>query len=130
MADMANITVKNAANVDVVFVKKTPSAGDKSPARWTADAASPIANFRPAFSLVTRDNARGNGRVFQASYSGPITATVDGVETLLATEPLTCSGTLPTNVDSAKVNDHYVLFSNLLVAALIRQAMSEGHAPS
>lgn len=130
MPSMANITVKNAANVDVVYVAKTASAGDKSPARWTVDAANPIAGFRPVFQVQTRDNGSNNGRVFESTLRFPVLSTVAGVDQKDATVPFEVRGTLPTNVDSAKVKDAFVQLGNLLVSALVRDVADTGYAPT
>lgn len=130
MPDMANITVQDAAAANVVYVKKTASAGDRSPAKWTQDAAHAVPGFRPRFEMTTRDNGNKNGRIIEGNYGFPIVATVNGVDTLLATVPLQFNGTLPTNVDATKVNDAFVQFGNLLVAALVRAAAAEGYAPT
>lgn len=130
MPAMANITVLNAAAGNVVYVAATPSAGDRSPAVWRANALSAIISHRPRFSLVTRDNARQDGRVFESSFSFPIIETIDGVATVVATVPLRMSGTLPTNVDSTKVKDAFIQNGNLLVSTLVRDSAEEGYAPT
>lgn len=130
MPSMANISVQNKAAATVVYVAATPSAGDRSPAVWRLSAASAVIGNRPKFQLLTRDNSRGNGRVFQASFSFPVLQTIAGVETVVAKVPLSVEGTLPTNVDNALVEDAFVQFGNLLVSALIRASASEGYAPT
>lgn len=130
MPNMADITVKNAANADVVYVKKNASAGDKSAARWTLDAANAIAGFRPVFQVATRDSQGKPGRIMDGSLRFPVVATVNGVVTQLALVPFSFSTTLPTNVDASVVNDAFVQAGNLIVSALVRAAASEGYAPS
>lgn len=130
MPTMANITVKNKAGTDVVYNAATPSAGDRSLAVWRQNAAHAIIGFRPKFGLVTRDNARKNGRVFEATFSFPVVADISGVSTLLATVPLSVSGTLPTNIDAAQAEEAFVQFGNLLVSALVRSSAAEGYAPT
>ena len=130
MPSMANITVKDAANADVTYVGAVPSAGDKIPAIWRANALSSQIALRPTFSVVTRDNQRQNGRVLEASFRFPIWDTVSGVPTLLATVPFTLTGTLPTNVDSAAVADAFTQLGNLIASTLIRTVASEGYAPT
>lgn len=130
MPSMANISVQNKAAATVVYVAATPSAGDRSPAVWRLSAASAVIGNRPKFQLLTRDNSRGNGRVFQASFSFPILQTIAGAETVVAKVPLSVEGTLPTNVDNTLVEDAFVQFGNLLVSALIRASASEGYAPT
>lgn len=130
MPSLANITVKNAANVDVVYVGAIPSAGDKMPARWTLNAASAIIGFRPMFQLATRDNGNKTGRVFTATMSYPIIETIAGVATKTAQFGFTLEGTLPTNVDGTLVQDAFVQLGNLLVSTLVRSSASEGYAPT
>lgn len=130
MASMANITVKNAANVDVVYVAKIPSAGDRSPARWTLDASSTIPAHRPQLELVTRDNGTATGRSISASFKARYTQTIAGVETKIAEMPLRLEGTVPTNVDATWVNDMVVQLSNLLASALVRDSVANGYAPT
>lgn len=130
MPSMANITVQNAAAANVIYVAKVPSAGDRSPAKWTQDAMNLVPGFRGKFDVVTRENGNQNGRIIEGNFSYPVTATVNGVETLLGTIPLRFSGTLPTTLDSTKVNDAFVQFGNLLASALIRSVASEGYAPT
>lgn len=129
MPNMANITVKNKANADVVYSAATPSSGDKNPAVWRQNTPASIA-FRPIFQFSTRNNANLSGRVFEASFNGPVVQSAGGVDTVVARVPLRASGTLPTNVPVDNVSDYYVQFSNLLVAALIRSAVEEGYAPT
>lgn len=130
MPNMANITVKNKAGTDVVFVAATPSAGDSSPAVWRQNAASSAISSRPRFTLLTRDNARKDGRVIDGSFSFPVMVDVAGIPTLAATVPLRFNGTLPTNVDSAVVADAFVQFGNLLVSTLIRSVSEDGYSPT
>lgn len=131
MPQMANITIKDSANADVTFSAATPSAGDRSPAKWMDNAASGIIGLRPQFSVLTRDNSRGNGRVFEASGNFPIIGLdTNGNDVVLARVPLSCSGTLPTNVSASDVSDAYVQFAHLLASALIKQVMADGYAPT
>lgn len=130
MPNMANITVKSAANTDVVYNAKVSSAGDKSAARWSADALSSIVGFRPVFEAATRDNGDKSGRRLDLSFKFPITRTQDGVVSQVAVVPMSASILLPTTVDGAIPTDAYVQFGNLLVSALIREVASTGYAPT
>lgn len=129
MPNMSNITVKNNAATDVVFTAAAPSSGDRNPAVWRNNTPA-VMGHRPKFQFSTRNNAAGTGRIFEATFDGPIVETVNGTTVVVARTPLRASGTLPTNVAAAKVLDNYVLFSNLLVSALVRQAIEEGYAPT
>lgn len=131
MPSMANIAVLNAAAASVTYTAATASAGDKVAAVWRQNAASEIVGFRPSLSVTTRDNAKRNGRIFEASMRYPIFMTeTSGQKVLLATVPLTLSGTLPTNVDFAAVKDAFIQFGNLMVSTLIRDSVAEGYAPT
>lgn len=130
MPQMANITVKNVANADVVYVAKVPSAGDRSPSKWTQDTAQAIPAFRPVLTMVTRDNGPKTARIVDVNYKYPVIQTISGVLTMTDIVPFTYSGTLPQGIDPAHVNEAVVQFGNCLVAALLRAAQNEGYAPS
>lgn len=130
MPSMANITVKNAANADIVYTAAVPSAGDRSPARWTANAGQAIIGFRPTLELTTRTNGAGNGRICEFNFVYPLTKTVNGDVVLAAKVPFKGSFTLPTNADAALAADAYVQLGNLLVSTLVRQCIETGYAPT
>lgn len=128
MPSMANITVLNGSAANVTYDAATPSAGDRVPAHWRQTAGSSKIGFRPQFSLLTRDNAKKNGRIIEGVFKFPVVDS--GTGALLATVPLSFSGTLPTNVDASIVNDAFVQFGNLLVSSLVRDVASTGFAPT
>lgn len=130
MPNMGNITVKNVANADVTYVAKVASAGDKTPARWSADAAHAIVGFRPQMTVNTRDNGPRNARIVEAVYNAPIIAAINGVDTIVARVPINLSGTLPTNVDAAKVYDAIFQATNLFVSTLMREVYQTGYSPT
>jgi hypothetical protein len=129
---MADITVLNAAAANVVYVAASPSAGDNVGATWRANALSSFIGYRPELRITTRDNAKRNGRVFKAVFRFPITGTDSTTSQpfLIATVPFELSGTLPTNVDSAVVNDAFIQMSNLFASTLIRAVANTGYAPT
>lgn len=132
MPAMANLTVKNAANADVVWVAATPSSGDRSPAVWRFNANSDKLGYRPSFSVLMKDNGRKTGRIFQAEFKFPIAGehSDTGSPFLMATIPFTVNGTLPTNIDVETCKDAFVQFGNLLASTLVRSAAEEGYAPT
>lgn len=129
MPSMANITVKNAAAADVVYVAKVPSAGDRSPAKWTLDAAHTIPGFRPVFTVVTRDNGPGTARNMEGTLKFPVITAINGVDTKVGVVPINFSAVLPQNIDSAQVIDSTVQGTNLFVSTLIRAVLADGYAP-
>lgn len=130
MPQMAAITVKNQANTDVVYNAAVPSSGDKSPAKWTQNAASGIFGHRPTFTLSTSSNGNNNARKIEATLRFPVVEDRAGVPTIVANVPLTMSGALPTNVSAASVQEAFVQFGNLLCSALVRSSASEAFAPT
>ncbi len=130
MPSMADITVKNAANTDVVFVAKVPSAGDKSPARWTLDGAHAIPAFRPVLEVVTRDNGSKTARTVEGTLKVPVIQAINGVDKIVATEVWDVRGVVPTNADATQVTNGTVLQSNLWASTLIKAVMASGYAPT
>lgn len=130
MPAMANITVKNAANTDVVYVAAVPSAGDRSPAKWVANALSSIMGFRPWFTMVSRDNGPKTARQFDFAYSHPLTQTVGGVETKIGNVAMSASAVIPTSVDVSIPADAFTQFGNLIASSLARQSVEQGYAPT
>lgn len=130
MPSMADITVKNVANADVVYVAKTPSAGDKSPAVWTQDAASPIIGFRPKLQVQTRNNGSNNGRIVEGTFSLIATDNSSGVELKTATIPIEFRVVIPTNVDYTFAREATHQWGNLMVSTLLRQVFDSGYAPT
>ena len=130
MPAMANITVKNAANADVIYVAATASAGDKIPAKWTANAVNAIVGYRPSFTMVTRDNGSKTGRQLDMTFKMPVTQTVGGIQSLIGTVPATAGILLPTNIDATIPADAFVQFGNLIASTLARAAAADGYAPT
>lgn len=131
MPNIADITVKAAnGTTDVVYSALTPSAGDKVPARWRANAASAIPSHRPIFEIVASDNGARDGRRVRFSGKFPILQTVSGTESTMAIVPLEGSFLIPQNVDSTLVAQAVAQLTNLVVSALVRQCINEGQAPT
>jgi len=131
MPNMADITVKKADNVtNVVYVKHSPSAGDKTPAVWKQNALSTIPMHRPVFTFMTKDNGPKTARQFTATLKYPIVSIENSVPVLKAITPITATGTLPMNVSALDVKEAAYQFGNLMVDALIRASLDEGSSPS
>jgi hypothetical protein len=128
---MANITVKNKANADVVYVSATPSSGDRTPAVWTQNAASPYLDRRPKLSVSTR-NSGGQlpARIIQISTVFPVVETIQGADVVTARVVFNGSVTLPTNCDGLKASDGFHQLGGLIASALMREVGDTGFAPS
>lgn len=127
MPNMASITVKDAANVDVVYAAGSPSSGDRVPAVWKATSKGVSWATRPTFTITTRSNASNTTRIFEVTFKYPI-VDLDGVVTDVV--PGTASFILPNRVSAANNKDAFVQFGNLLASSLIRSVAEEGFAPS
>lgn len=130
MPSMANITVKNVANADVIYVAAAPSAGDKSPAVWRQNALSGVISQRPILTVLTRDNVAKTARHLSISFRYPIVTEINGVDTVVATVPGNLEFVLPTNINVSDASEAFTQFGNLLVSSLIRSVAEEGYAPT
>lgn len=132
MPSMANITVKKAdGTTDIVYTAASPSSGDTVPAIWRQNGPTTL-GFRPKFSLLLRDNAAKNGRVYDGYLEFPVTQTDtgSGLTSLAAKVFVRFNGTLPTNVPLADVKEAIYQGGNLFVSSLVRAACEEGYAPT
>lgn len=133
MPQMANITVKNAAGTDVVYVAASPSAGDKTPAVWTQNALSGMAGLRPKFTVTSR-NGGENGNVrrvdFTLEYPVSYTDSTTSRDIWLASVKFTGSVALPSSVSTDDWDEAFTQAGNLLVSSLVRDAVSDGYAPT
>lgn len=133
MPSMADITVKKADNVtNVTYVASTPSAGDKSPAVWTLNAAAAIQGFRPRFEMQTQYNGPADKRQARFRYSYPITYTdtTTGLVKLLKSVDVEAVAYLPKELTTSDWNEAFAQFGNLAVSVLVRSGVQEGFAPT
>lgn len=130
MAAISNITVKDAANADVVLTAEVGSAGDKTPARWSVVAFSATPAFRPRLSYVTGYNANRTTRVSNLEYVHPVTATVNGVETVIGQIPVRLYAANPQNLPQTAVDNAITIASNAFVSSALRAALKAGYAPT
>lgn len=127
---MANITVKNAANVDVLFTALTPSSGDTTQAQWRAMGSNLVPTNAPAIATKTQHNGPRTGRVVHVNGVFPHVQTVAGVETVIARQPFSFSTTVPLNIPVAAATDNAKVFSNLMASALLQAIIAEGYNAS
>lgn len=127
MPDMANITVKNNANADVIYVASTPSSGDRVPAVWKQNAAGTTWASRPTLKVLSRNNARNTTRIIEVDFKFPI-VDADGIVTDVI--PFTGAFSGVNTVDTTKIRDAFVQLGNLLASSLIRDVVTEGYAPT
>lgn len=132
MPQIADITVKNAAGTDVIYVAATPSAGDTLPARWTQNALTSVQGFRPKLELTSRSNGNGDVRRIDFDFSYPFTYTdpSTSLPRLLATTRFTGSVANARVLTVDQWNEAFVQLGNLLVSTLIRNTVKDGFAPT
>jgi len=129
MPQMANITVKDNSNTDVVFTALAASGGDGVPARWRVeDASTPVA-LRATADLKTVSNGPKTARRMVVDISIPevVLNTTTGLKTLVARTPLRAEITIPSNGTNAAYAATVAL--NFLAAALVKDSAISGFAP-
>lgn len=133
MPNMANITVKKAdGTTDVVYVQQTPSAGDKTPARWRVDAIGSVPANRPVFAVTSHSSANGQARLVNGKLSYPetYTDTTTGIVAVRNTATLSFSGILPQNMTDTVIKELAAQFANLLKHAIMQEVLTSGYSPS
>lgn len=133
MPSMASITVKKADGAtDVTYVAAMPSAGDKSPARWTQNAYSTVSGFRPVFEVQSQFNGPGTMRQARLKFSYPITYTDanTGLDKLLKSVDFDGVVYLPVELGTDEWDEAFSQLGNLLVSSLVRDSVESGYAPT
>lgn len=129
MNSMADITVKkNDGSTDIVYVAQQPSAGDKSPAIWRADALGAAIAFRPEYRLTAKDSPDGKSRLMTNTYRYPQIAT-DSTTTLVSvvkTASFNLQVNLPKEMTQADINEACAQYANLLDSTLIQACLKAG----
>jgi hypothetical protein len=127
MSNMANITVKKADGAtDIVFDAMSPSAGDKSPAFWRAEAVSAFPGRCPTLSLSTQNNGPATARVFEARFTYPV---FDEAGVLLGKVPMTLTGLIPNQISRNDAAEAVHQGTGLMSSALVREALKTGYSP-
>lgn len=130
MPNMANITVKNAANVDVLFTALTPSSGDTTLAQWRALGSATTPTLAPALSTKTQANGPKTGRAVSVNAIFPYVSSVGGIDTVVARQPFSLTTTVPLNIPVTAATDNAKVFANLISAALLQAILAEGYNAS
>lgn len=129
MPSLANITIKkHNGTTDIIWTGLQRSAGDKSPAVYRSDTVSTIPANRPKAEVTSRDNAKGTTRIMEVNINFPVLATINGVETIVADQPMKLFVPVLQGVDSAQVNEAVSQGLNLISSAHIRAQILEGYA--
>jgi hypothetical protein len=132
MAAMANITVKKAdETTDIVYTAKVASAGDRTPAVWKSTTVGTAPAHNPSLTLTSRPNGDGKVRRVDYAYAYPQTATAsDGSISIVNLYQQSGSAAVPQGMPQLDINEAVAQCNNLLAAALVKQAMKDGYAPT
>lgn len=132
MPQMADITVKNASDTDMVFVGITAAAGDGSPARWELTSASTMPIGRPYAELMTRPNADKTARKVIPSLVCPylVTDTNTGQQRVAANVVFRNGEMVrPRNVPDDFVADCTAYWAGLTGSVTWKASFNSGYAP-
>lgn len=132
MPAMGNITVKNAANTDVVFEQVSAASGDNQPARWELTAASTMPIGRPYAELSSRYNADKTARKVIPVLVCPYLVTDVGTgQQRVAANVVFRNGEMvkPRNVPDTFVADATAYWAGLNGSALWKSSFNSGYAP-
>lgn len=130
MPQMANITVKDEANVDVVYSSLTPSSGDTTLAQWRASGLATTPMYAPALTTRTQYNGARNGRALSLNAIFPVTKTEAGVTSLVAKQPFQLTTTIPLNIPRTQAIRHAKILANLIASTLIQEILADGYNAS
>jgi hypothetical protein len=131
MSSIANITVKATnGTTDVIYVAKTPSAGDSLPAKWSADAVGPNFASHPKLEIKFSNNGPGTARRGTLTFSYPevATDTTTGLVSIVNKGLGELSLLLPNGMPDAQANEVIDQMFNLINHALVRTQFKERYA--
>lgn len=133
MSQQQSVTVKNAANADVIFAGISGAGQDGTKALWRVDDATLPMDQRITAELSTRWNANRNARVAQFTVLWPFLrdTAVAGVKEKYATGEMRDGRvTIPQNVKSADATDFCVTALNMYASTHVRAHVAAGFAPN
>lgn len=127
---MADIIVKkNDGTTDITFSALMPSAGDKTPARWSSLTPSTKSSLRPTFQMSSRYNAGATARHVTSVGKYPSFVTVSSVDTLLGNCIFTVDAVVPAQIPDSDINEAIAQFTNMVKSTLLQSCLKQGYAP-
>lgn len=131
MPQMANIVIKKKdGTTDATWTMLTPSAGDKTPARWSQTAFNARANLRPTLDMQTRFNTNRTARNLSSTMKYPEVQTVSGVEVVTGTAIGNVNCIVPTSMSATAIDEFAAQLANTIKAALFQECIVTGYAAS
>jgi hypothetical protein len=130
MPNMADIVVKkNDGTTDITYSALTPSAGDKTPARWSSNTVSTKASLRPTFTMSSRFNGGSTARHASCVGKYPSYVTVSGVDSLLGNTIFNLEAVVPLQLPDSDIAEAISQFTNLVKSTLLQACLKAGYAP-
>lgn len=127
---IADITVKKAdGTTDVVYTAITGAAGDGAPAIWHGQSQGSTVATHPKFEVRSAWNGPKTARRVSHKFEFPVELNKDGIITV--TDKVIGEGSIlvPQNLAETNIKERVYQYTNLLAAALIKEAMASGFAP-
>lgn len=130
MPNMADIVVKkNDGTTDITYSNLTPSAGDKTPARWASLTVSTKSSLRPTFTMSSRFNGGSTARHVTCIGKYPSFVNISGVDTVNGNTLFTVDCVVPLQITDADINEAVAQFTNMVKSSLIQSCIKVGYAP-
>jgi hypothetical protein len=129
---MANVSVlKNDGTTSVLYTAVVPSAGDKSAAVWRNLTVGTAAAHRPEAKMVSLNNGPASARRVRVEFRYPTLVTDTTGKTQVA-DSLRFEGSwlVPQGMPDTDVNEGVSQLANLLAAALFKDSVKSGYAPT
>lgn len=134
MPAMADITVfKNDGVTNVIYVAKSPSAGDTVPAVWRFDGATPAyVGLKPEYRMLTKWNGNRSARRAEMTgvYSSVVTDSTTTIQSSIGKIVFDVSVAMPQSIPQADIDEAVSQFSNMLNSTLVRSCLKAGFAPT
>lgn len=133
MPNMADITVKKADNTtDVIYVAKTPAAGDKTQALWRSDTQGTSAATKPSLAISSQNNGPKTARRVETHFVFCQTATdsTTGLVEIVNRIPFHVTATLPAEVPDTVIAEASAQWANLHDSTLVQSVFQSGFAPT
>lgn len=129
MPNLANITVKKAdGTTAVTYQARMGASSDRTPAVWvsTTQGSTPAAN--PTFEMSSRSNGPQTARRLDHKFKFPVTALVEGRESIVDLNIANGSVVIPQMQSPAQISEFAHQYCNIMYDVIIRASFIDGYA--
>jgi hypothetical protein len=133
VSSISNITVKkDDGATDIIYVAKSPSSGDGTPARWRADSAGTADAFKPELTVAGHLNGGGTARWLNFRYTMPhvFTDSTTSLSAVNSRAQASLDMSFPVSMPDSVTNEFVSQFCNLVNKTEIRTIMKEKFPPT